>query len=46
MKIKVIFKLILEIDGWGISHEIALKWMPLDHADYKSALVQVTAWRC
>ena len=30
--------------GWGISYEIALKWMPLDLTDDKSTLVQVMAW--
>ena len=30
--------------GWGISYEIALRWMPLDLADDKSTLVQVMAW--
>ena len=30
--------------GWGISYEIALRWMPLDCTDDKSALVQVMAW--
>ena len=30
--------------GWGISHEIALRWMPLDLTDDKSTLVQVMAW--
>ena len=30
--------------GWGISCEIALRSMPLDHADDKSTLVQVMAW--
>ena len=30
--------------GWGISSEIALRWMPLDLIDDKSALVQVMAW--
>ena len=30
--------------GWGISNEIALRWMPLDLTDDKSALVQVMAW--
>ena len=29
--------------GWGISYEIALRWMPLDLTD-KSTLVQVMAW--
>ena len=40
----VIFKQILVIDGWGISYEIALRWMPLDLTDDKSTLVQVMAW--
>ena len=40
----VIFKQILVIDGWGISCEIALIWMPLDLTDDKSTLVQVMAW--
>ena len=39
-----IFKLILEIDGWGISYEIALIWMSLDFTDDQSTLVQVMAW--
>ena len=30
--------------GWGISYEIALRWMPLDLIDDKSTLVQVIAW--
>ena len=30
--------------SWGISHEIALRWMPLDLTDDKSTLVQVMAW--
>ena len=30
--------------GWGISYEIALRWMPLDITDDKSTLVQVMAW--
>ena len=40
----VIFKWILAIDGWGISCEIALIWMPLDFTDDQSTLVQVMAW--
>ena len=32
------------IDGWGISCEIGLRWMPLDLNDKKSTLVQVMAW--
>ena len=39
----VIFKQILVIDGWGISCEIALIWMPLDFTDDQSTLVQVMA---
>ena len=38
------FKLTLVNGGWGISYEIALRWMPLDHTDDKSTLVQVMAW--
>ena len=38
------FKLILVNGGWSISHEIALRWMPLDLTDDKSTLVQVMAW--
>ena len=30
--------------GWGISYEIALRWMPLDLTHDKSTLVQVMAW--
>ena len=30
--------------GWGISYEIALRWMALDLTDNKSTLVQVMAW--
>ena len=41
---KVIFKLTLVNCGWGISYEIALRWMPQDLTDDKSTLVQVTAW--
>ena len=32
------------IVGWGISSEIALRWMSLDLTTDKSALVQVMAW--
>ena len=38
------FKLILVIDGWGISCELALRWMSLDFTDDQSMLVQVMAW--
>ena len=34
--IYVLFQLILVIDGWGMSGEIALRWMPLDLSDDKS----------
>ena len=30
--------------GWGISYEIALRWMPQALTDDKSTLVQVMAW--
>ena len=41
---KVMFKLTLVNGGWGISYEIALRWMPQDVTDGKSTLVQVMAW--
>ena len=41
---KVIFPLVLVIDGWSISCKIVLKWMPMDLTDGKSTLVQVMAW--
>ena len=40
----VIFQGILVIDGWGISCELALRWMSFDFTDEKSTLVQVMAW--
>ena len=40
---KVIFKLTLVNDSWGISYELALRWMPQGLTDDKS-LVQVMAW--
>ena len=40
----MIFKIILEIGGWGISYEIALTWISLDLTDDKSTLVQVMTW--
>ena len=40
----MIFKLILVIDGWGISSEIALRWMSLDLTGGKLIWVQVMAW--
>ena len=36
--------LVLLIDGWGISCEVALRWMSRDLTDDKSALVQVMVW--
>ena len=39
----VILKLILMNGGWGISYQIALRWMPLDLTDDNSTLVQVMA---
>ena len=41
---EVIFKLDLVVDGWGISCEIVLTWMPQDLTNDKSTLVQVMAW--
>ena len=41
---QVIFKLTLVNGGWGISYEIALRWMPLDLTDDNSTLVQAMAW--
>ena len=41
----VLFKLIFVIDGWGISCEIVLTWMPQNLTDDESTLVQVMA-RC
>ena len=40
----LIFQMISVIDGWGISCELALRWMSLDLTDEKSTLVQVMAW--
>ena len=40
----LIFQIIWVIDGWGISWEIALRWMSLDLTDDKSTLVLVMAW--
>ena len=42
---EMIFKLILQIDGWGIHCEITLRRMSLDLTDDKSTLVQVMTWR-
>ena len=40
----LILQIISVIDGWGISCELALRWMSLDLTDDKSTLVQVMAW--
>ena len=40
----VIFKLSLVNGGWGISYEIALRWIPLDLTNGKSTFVQALAW--
>ena len=38
------FQIISVIDGWGISFELAIRWMSLNLTDEKSTLVQVMAW--
>ena len=38
------FKLILVVNGWGISCKTALIWVSLDRTYDKSTLVQVRAW--
>ena len=38
------FKLILKVDGWGMSCEIGLRWISLDLVDYKPTSVQAMAW--
>ena len=40
----LILQIISVVDGWGISFELALRWMSLDLTDDKSTLVQVMAW--
>ena len=40
----IVFKMILEIGGWGISYEITLTWISLYLTDDKSTLVQVMTW--
>ena len=40
----LIFQITLVINGWGISCELALRWMSLYLSDDKSTLVQVMAW--
>ena len=42
--LEVIFKLILGIDGRGVSYEIALRLLLLGVTDDKLALVQIMAW--
>ena len=41
---RVIFQLILVIDGWSISSKIVLKWITMDLTEGKSTSVQVMAW--
>ena len=43
---KIIFQMILVIDGWSISCKIGLEWMSMDLTNGKSTLVQVMAWCC
>ena len=38
------FQITAVIDGWGISCELALRWMSLDLTDEKSTLFRVMAW--
>ena len=40
----VIFQVILVIDGWGISCEIAQIWLSVDFTDDQPTLVPVMAW--
>ena len=40
----MVFKFILAIDGWDISHKISSRGMSLDLTADKSTLVQVMAW--
>ena len=40
----LIFQIILVVDGWGISCELALRWMSPVLADDESTLEQVMAW--
>ena len=40
----LIFQKISVLDGWGISCELAFKWMSVDLTDDKSTFVQVMAW--
>ena len=40
----LILQIISVTDGWGISYELALRWMSLVLTDDKSTLVQVMAW--
>ena len=42
----LIFQIISMIDGWGISGELALRWMSLNLSDDNSTLVQVMALCC
>ena len=40
----LILQIISVIDGWGISCELALRWMSLDLNDDQSTLAQIMAW--
>ena len=40
----LIFQIISGTDVWGISYQLAFRWMSLDLTDDKSTLVQVMAW--
>ena len=40
----MVFRFILAIDSWDISHEISSRWMSSDVTDDKSTFVQVMAW--
>ena len=40
----LIFQIISVTDVWGISCELAFRWMSLDFTDDKSTLVKVMAW--
>ena len=41
---QVTFELILVIDGWGISSEVALRWLSLNFTGDTSRLFQQIAW--
>ena len=41
---EISYKVILLIDGWDISCEIAFRWLCLNHTDEKQTLVHIMAW--